>query len=65
MKTINDLNSIMEKINNHYHTLLSSYHDEVKEEGIPKENTVILFNSLMCSINKAYEVLDKGMDGEF
>lgn len=65
MKTIKDLNSIMEKINNHYHTLLSCYHDEVKEEGIPKDNTVILFNALMCSINKAYEVLDKGMDGEF
>lgn len=65
MYTINDLNSIMEQVNNHYQTLLSCYKGEVEDFGSVKDDTVSRFNALMFSINKACEVLNKGLDGEF
>lgn len=64
MKTLEDLNKIMEQVNGHYQTLLSIYHDEMKE-GYVHDNTVIRFNALMLSMDKAYKALDKGLEGEF
>lgn len=65
MYTIDDVRKLLDQMEKHQENLLRIYRSEVADDGAAHDDTIKYFNDSMFAVSRAYEILDKGLEGEF
>lgn len=65
MKTFKELKDLLDQAERHYDSLNRIAKDELKENDYINPDTCKRINAIIYSLSNAYDVIDKGLDGEF